>query len=31
MDLMKSLITDIAEREGKSEDEIWQEMTDLLR
>ena len=31
MDLMKALIEEIAERDGKPENEIWEEMTDILR
>ena len=31
MDLMISLVEDVAQREGKNETEIWEEMTNLLR
>lgn len=31
MDLMKALIDEIAHREGKDQNEIWEEMTNILR
>ena len=31
MDLMKALVDDIAQREGKDANDIWEEMTNLLR
>ena len=31
MDLMKDLIAEIANKEGKTEEALWHEMLDLLR